>query len=166
VGALAGEGPDIRPIATMPGRAHDSKRDRMSPSPASGPVGSKHTSATTWRPRGESIEADWSRQGAGTFRTMQGRGLRVPRIGLFAGARHGENRARRGCYSTDAKKAWFVADLPSDAPDIGKHPSYNLCELDSRRNYRMGGLYELQRNVLRVDLATVKLRGYEREAQG
>jgi hypothetical protein len=64
-----------------------------------------------------------------------------------------------GLFYDCAKNAWLKAEIPSDAPDVTKHPSYNLGVMyDARRKLVWAVDTNFNVFVLRVDLRSLKLQ--------
>ena len=128
------KGKIFAPICDDAGMAYDSKRDRTAPSLA-GPKGSIISSYDLATGEAKSIEATGADKVQESFREAQGKGHFEFRESVYLPEIDMVMNGATGMFFDCAKNAWFAATIPSDSPDLAKHPSYNLgVAVDSRRN--------------------------------
>jgi Galactose oxidase, central domain len=154
------KGPIFAPICDDAGMAYDSNRDRMLAFARSGPAGSKIATYDLTTGEAKAIEATGADKVQETFHAAQGKGHFEFRESVYLPEIDMVMNGATGMFFDCAKNAWFAATIPSDSPDLAKHPSYNLgVMVDSRRNLVWAVDTNCNVYVMRVDPATLKLRG-------
>ncbi len=147
------------PVCDNGGMAYDSKRDRMLAFARTGKTGTTMHAYALASGEAKALESVGADNVVASFRAA------------FGDKRHFEFReavylpendlvmiGATGLFYDCDKNAWFRAALPSDEPDIGKHPSYNLGVMfDGGRKIVWAVDTNCRVYVLRLDLSNLKV---------
>lgn len=146
------------PVCDNAGMAYDSKRNRMLAFAWKGKTDTTIHAYDLATGAATAIEAAGADKVQDAFRETFGKMHFEFRESVYLPELDMVMNGATGHFYDCAKSAWLKTTLPSDVPDLSRHPSYNLGVMhDPRRNLVWAVDTNCNIYVLRLDAATLKL---------
>jgi hypothetical protein len=156
--SLPVKGKIFGPICDNAGMAYDAKRDRMLAFATMGKADTEMFAYDLASGQATTIEAAGADKVQDAYRASNAKGHFEFRESVYLPDQDMVMNGATGLFYDCAKNAWLKATIPSDAPDVTKHPSYSLGVMyDSKRKVVWAVDTNFNLFVLRVDPATLKL---------